>query len=71
MMKIFVSVAAYRDTELPKTINSLISNAQNPSSLRIVVLSQDYPKKHPDFSKYKNVELIKLKQRVQGMPEKY
>ena len=59
-MKIFVSVAAYRDTELPKTIDSLISNASNPDALRIVVLSQDYPKKHPDFSKYRNVEMIKM-----------
>ena len=60
-MKIFVSVAAYRDLELPKTIDSLVSNAKNPKSLRIVVLSQDYDKKHPDFSKYKNVEIIKMK----------
>lgn len=59
-MKIFVSVAAYRDTELPKTIESLISNASNPAALRIVILSQDFPKKHPDLSKYKNVEMIKI-----------
>lgn len=59
-MKIFVSVAAYRDTELSKTIESLISNADNPKNLRIVILSQDHKNKHPDFSKYKNVELIKM-----------
>lgn len=59
-MKIFVSVASYRDAELPKTINSLISNADNPENLRIVVLSQDQKKRHPDFSKYKNVELIEM-----------
>ena len=59
-MKIFVSVASYRDTELSKTINSLISNADNPENLRVVILSQDQKKKHPDFSKYKNVELIEM-----------
>jgi hypothetical protein len=59
-MKIFVSVAAYRDLELPKTIDSLISNAENPQNLRVVILSQDQKSKHPDFSKYKNVELIQM-----------
>lgn len=59
-MKIFVSVAAYRDTELPKTIDSLIKNAAHPDTLRIVILSQDHPKRHPNFDKYKNVELIKM-----------
>jgi hypothetical protein len=59
-MKIFVSIAAYRDTELPKTVKSLIDNAVYPDNLRIVILSQDKPKSHPDFSQYKNVELIKM-----------
>ena len=59
-MKIFVSIASYRDTELPKTIKSLIDNAVYPERLRIVVLSQDRRKDHPDLSRYKNVELIEM-----------
>lgn len=59
-MKIFVSVASYRDTELPKTINSLMNNAANPENLRVVVLSQDHPKRHPKFPQFKNVEVIEM-----------
>lgn len=59
-MKIFVSVAAYRDTELTKTIDSLVKNAYDPKSLRVVVLSQDHPKKHPKFPQFKNVEVIEM-----------
>jgi len=59
-MKIFVSIAAYRDTELPKTIKSLIDNAVYPDNLRIVILSQDKPKSHPEFPQYKNIEVIKM-----------
>lgn len=59
-MKIFVSVASYRDTELTKTINSLISNSASPNNLRVVVLSQDHPKRHPKFPQFKNVEVIEM-----------
>lgn len=40
-MKIFISIASYRDRELPKTIQSLISNAAHPENLHIAVLDQD------------------------------
>lgn len=49
-MKIFVSIAGYRDKELPKTITSLIDSAKFPNNLHLGVLSQDEPKKHPDLS---------------------
>jgi [Skp1-protein]-hydroxyproline N-acetylglucosaminyltransferase len=41
--KIFVSIASYRDSELPKTIESIISNAEHPELLRIVVYEQNGP----------------------------
>jgi glycosyltransferase involved in cell wall biosynthesis len=53
-MRIFVSIASYRDRELVKTIKSLISNARFPQNLHIGVLSQDENKKHPDLSFVKN-----------------
>jgi hypothetical protein len=49
-MKIFVSIASYRDTELPKTVKSLWENAHSPENLTIGVLSQDLNNKHPDLS---------------------
>ena len=40
MQKIFVSIASYRDPELLKTLNDLISKAKNPEDLRIVIAWQ-------------------------------
>lgn len=40
MHKIFVSIASYRDPELKKTLESLISNAKNPENLRIAIAWQ-------------------------------
>jgi hypothetical protein len=34
-MTIFVSIASYRDRELVKTVDSLISQAKNPNGLHI------------------------------------
>jgi len=59
-MSIFVSVASYKDIEMPKTIKSLMDSSDDPENIRVVVLSQDFPKKHPDLSQYKNVELVKV-----------
>jgi len=44
MNKIFVSIASYRDSELPKTVENLISNAEYPQLLRLVVYEQNDPK---------------------------
>lgn len=41
MNKIFVSIASYRDPELPNTVESLLSNAKYPDNLRIVVFEQN------------------------------
>ncbi len=49
-MSIFISIASYRDTELPKTIRSLYDNADNPHELIFGIVSQDLKNKHPDVS---------------------
>jgi hypothetical protein len=49
-MKIFVSVASYRDRELPKTVKSVFDNAKYSSNLKISVLSQELGGSHPDLS---------------------
>jgi len=41
--KIFISIASYRDPELKKTVQNLISNAEFPELLRIVVYEQNDP----------------------------
>ena len=55
-MKIFVSVASYRDSELVKTLNSALQNAAFPEDLNFAVLTQDIPKKHPDLSFVPNIK---------------
>jgi hypothetical protein len=49
-MSIFISIAGYRDTELPKTIKSLFDNADKPDELIFAIVSQDLKNKHPDVS---------------------
>ena len=49
-MSIFISIAGYRDTELPKTIKSLYDNADKPDELIFAIVSQDLKNKHPDVS---------------------
>ena len=46
-MSIFISIAGYRDTELPKTIKSLYDNADKPDELIFGVVSQDLKARHP------------------------
>lgn len=41
MNKIFVSIASYRDSELPKTVHDIISKAEYPELLKIVVYEQN------------------------------
>ncbi len=47
-MKIFVSIAAYRDPELPPTLRDLFLRAAHPSRLRVVVCDQ-YGPEAPEF----------------------
>lgn len=49
-MSIFISIASYRDSELPKTVNSLYENADNPSDLIFGIVNQDARNKHADLS---------------------
>jgi hypothetical protein len=49
-MTIFVSIASYRDRELVKTVDSLISQAKNPNGLHIGIYDQDYTNRWPDIS---------------------
>jgi hypothetical protein len=46
-MSIFISIAGYRDTELPKTIKSLYNNADKPEELIFGIVSQDLKARHP------------------------
>lgn len=39
-MNIFISIASYRDRELPKTVKSLINNARYPENLHFGILDQ-------------------------------
>lgn len=56
MDKIFVSIASYRDSELPKTVADLISNAEHPELLRIVVYEQNDPDDPSIFDVYPEKE---------------
>jgi hypothetical protein len=47
-VSIFISIASYRDTELPKTIKSLYDNADSPNELIFGIVSQDLKNKHPN-----------------------
>lgn len=49
-MKIFISIASYRDKELPKTVKSLISNAKYPENLHFGILDQAEKNKWADLS---------------------
>ena len=59
-MSIFVSIASYRDTELVPTINSLLSQADNPQDIHFGIVSQDLNKSHPDLSFLKNKNYLKF-----------
>ena len=59
-MKIFVSIAGYRDTELPKTLRNMVEQARYPNDVNFCVLSQDYPKKHPDLDFVPNLNYMKM-----------
>jgi len=48
-MKIFISIASYRDKELRKTVNSLLENAHYPHDLHFGILTQDLNHRHPSF----------------------
>ena len=49
-MSIFISVASYRDKQLPKTVKSLIDNAKYPKDLHFGILDQAEKNKWADLS---------------------
>jgi len=48
-VSIFVSIASYRDDQLPLTVKSLYENADNPEELVLGIVSQDLRNSHPNF----------------------
>ena len=55
MSKIFVSIASYRDPELVKTIDSMLSNAKDPNSLSVTIVWQHSKEDQWDtLDKYEN-----------------
>ena len=59
-MSIFISIASYRDAELPKTIKNIISNADHPEELYFGVVDQDQRNRWADLSFVPNLKHIKV-----------
>lgn len=59
-MSIFISIASYRDPELPKTIKSAIDNAAYPNDLFFCVVLQEFDKFKPDLSWVPNLKLVDI-----------
>jgi len=55
-VKIFISIASYRDKELRKTALSLLNNAYDPNNLYFGILTQDINHRHPDLSFLPNLK---------------
>ena len=59
-MKIFISIASYRDPELQWTIKSAIDNANNPDNLYFGVVHQGVDSELFNFDGIKNISLTKM-----------
>ena len=60
-MSIFISIASYRDSELPKTVKSIYDNADHPDQLYFGIVSQEARNKHEDFDWLgNNVDIVKM-----------
>jgi len=59
-MRIFISIASYRDPELQWTIKSAIENANNPDNLYFGVVHQGVDSELFDIHSTKNMSLIKM-----------
>jgi hypothetical protein len=59
-MKIFVSIASYRDSELLKTLKSLVENSRYPNDLNFCVLTQEYPNRQPDLDFLPNINHLQM-----------
>lgn len=58
-MSIFISIASYRDQELPKTVDSIYKNADDQKDIVFGIVNQDGRNKHIDFSYLKNQARVK------------
>lgn len=60
--KIFAQIPAYRDPELPKTINHLLQNAKNPDQIKIGICHQyhDNDEYIKELNKLKHLHNIKM-----------
>jgi len=59
-VRIFISIASYRDPELQWTIKSAIENANNPDNLYFGVVHQGVDSELFDINTIKNMSLIKM-----------
>jgi hypothetical protein len=59
-VRIFISIASYRDPELQWTIKSAIENANNPDNLYFGVVHQGVDSELFDINAIKNMSLIKM-----------
>jgi len=59
-VRIFISIASYRDPELQWTIKSAIENANNPDNLYFGVVHQGVDSELFDIQTIKNMSLIKM-----------
>ena len=59
-MRIFISIASYRDPELQWTIKSAIENANNPENIYFGVVHQGVDSELFDIQGIKNISLIKM-----------
>ena len=59
-MRIFISIASYRDPELQWTIKSAITNANNPDNLYFGVVHQGVDSELFDIQEIKNISITKM-----------
>jgi hypothetical protein len=59
-MRIFISIASYRDPELEWTIKSAIQNSNNPDNLYFGVVHQGLDSELFSFDGIKNIKIIKM-----------
>jgi hypothetical protein len=57
-MKIFISIANYRDPEIKQTVMSAINNAKNPENLYFGIFSQISKNEKNNFSDVKNLKEV-------------
>ena len=59
-MRIFISIASYRDPELQWTIKSAIENANNPDNLYFGIVHQGLDSEIFNYEEIKNISIIKM-----------